>query len=147
MITLTWHHRSAVMSQVTDMLTDCSTACSGWQQRKYQGSALMAHVRKIHWWPVDSLTKGQSYIEHLKPWRHHVPAVTWRTKWKFHDFGNKLPFLISSDLVGHFQLYHMVKEMLLDIRIKFEANWLKLRSQDCVCWWSSTVRCTDEYWC
>ena len=38
--------------------TACSTACSGWQQSKYQRSTALAQLSAIHWGSVDSPDKG-----------------------------------------------------------------------------------------
>ena len=45
---------SAVASQITRVLTDYSTVCSGADQRKHQSSPLLAFLRGIHRWPVNS---------------------------------------------------------------------------------------------
>ena len=59
MWTLTFFHYSDVMtSQIIGVLIVCPTVCSGADQRKHQGSALLAFVKGIHRWPVDSPHKG-----------------------------------------------------------------------------------------
>ena len=45
-------------SQITNILTVCSAICSGTHQTIHQSSALLAFVRGIHRWPVDSPHKG-----------------------------------------------------------------------------------------
>ena len=42
------------------------------QQRKHQCSASLAFVRRIHRWPLDSLTKGQLCENVSTWWRPHV---------------------------------------------------------------------------
>ena len=42
------------MSINTPQLVGLSTACSGWHQRKHESSTLLAFVKVIHWWLVDS---------------------------------------------------------------------------------------------
>ena len=49
---------SVMASQITGISTVCSTVCSGADQRKYQSSPLLALVRGIHRWPVDSPDEG-----------------------------------------------------------------------------------------
>ena len=45
---------SAMASQITGVLIVYSTVCSGLDQRKYQIAALLAFVREIQQWPVNS---------------------------------------------------------------------------------------------
>ena len=45
---------SAMASQITGVSIAHSTVCSGTDQRKHQRSVLLAFVRGIHRWPVDS---------------------------------------------------------------------------------------------
>ena len=62
---------SAMESQITSLTIICSTVYSGvGQRRKHQSSALLAFVRGIHRWPVNSPHKG---------------PVTRKT-YPFHDF-------------------------------------------------------------
>ena len=49
---------SAVASQITDVSIIYLTVCSSVDQRKHQSSALLAFVRGIHRWPVNSPHKG-----------------------------------------------------------------------------------------
>ena len=49
---------SAMVLQITVVSIVYSTVCSGADQRKHQSFALLAFVRGIHWWPVDSPYKG-----------------------------------------------------------------------------------------
>ena len=49
---------SAMASQITSVRSVQSTVCSGSDQRKHQSSALLAFVRGIHRWPVNSHHKG-----------------------------------------------------------------------------------------
>ena len=53
---------------------------SGAQNRKYQISASLAHVRGIHWWPVDSPHKGPVTREILPFDNVIMAAVKWQ-KW------------------------------------------------------------------
>ena len=56
------HHSDAIMttmaSQITSLTVVCSIVYSGADQRKHQSSALLAFVRGIHRWPVNSPHKG-----------------------------------------------------------------------------------------
>ena len=47
----------AVASQITSLTIVCSIVYSGAVQRKHQSSALLAFVRGLHQWPVNSLHK------------------------------------------------------------------------------------------
>ena len=62
--------------QITDVTIVCLTDCSGAerknQPRKHQCSASLAFVRRIHRWPLDSLTKGQLCENVSTWWRPHV---------------------------------------------------------------------------
>ena len=49
---------SAMASQITSLTSVYSTVYSGADQRKYQNSASLAFVRRIHRWPVNSPHKG-----------------------------------------------------------------------------------------
>ena len=49
---------SATASQFTTLTIVDSTIYLGTDQSKHQSSALLAFVRGIHWWPVNSLHKG-----------------------------------------------------------------------------------------
>ena len=48
----------AMLSQITSLMIVYSTVYSGTDQRKHQSSALLAFVRGIHRWPVNSPHKG-----------------------------------------------------------------------------------------
>ena len=48
----------AMASQFTGVSIFCSTVYSGKEQRKHQSPALLAFVRGIDRWPVDSPYKG-----------------------------------------------------------------------------------------
>ena len=63
---------SAAASQITGVSIVCWTIDSGVDQRKYQSSALLAIVRGIHWWPVNSPHK-RPVTRKMFPfwWRHH----------------------------------------------------------------------------
>ena len=50
---------SVMASQITNVLTVCSTVCSGADQRKLQNSASLAFARGILLWLVASPHKGQ----------------------------------------------------------------------------------------
>ena len=56
------HYRDVIMSvvafQITSLWIVHSTVCLGTDQRKHQSSALLAFVRGIHQWPVNSPHKG-----------------------------------------------------------------------------------------
>ena len=49
---------SVMASEITSFSIVYSTVCSDADQRKHQSSMLLAFVRGIHWWPVNSLHKG-----------------------------------------------------------------------------------------
>ena len=49
---------STMVSQITGVMIVCSGVCSGADQIKHQSSALLAVVRGIHRWPVNSHHKG-----------------------------------------------------------------------------------------
>ena len=58
-----YHHysdliMSAIGSEITGVLIICLIVCPGTDQRKQQSSALLAFVRGIHRWPVNSPHKG-----------------------------------------------------------------------------------------
>ena len=78
---------NVMASQITGVLTACSTYCTGAGQRKHQSSASLAFVRGIHRWPVVPLTKGQlrgkcfhlmtsSLTSSLKWWRHQMETFS-----------------------------------------------------------------------
>ena len=48
----------AMASQITSLTIVYSTVYSGADQRKYQRSASLAFVLRIHWWPVNFPHKG-----------------------------------------------------------------------------------------
>ena len=48
----------AMTSQITSVMNVYSTICSGADQGKYQSSMLLAFVRGIHQWLVNSPHKG-----------------------------------------------------------------------------------------
>ena len=54
-IALQWCHMSVKASQINSNWTVCSTVFPGWQQRKHQGSALLALCEGNPLWPVDPL--------------------------------------------------------------------------------------------
>ena len=61
---------SSMASQITGVLSVCSTVCSGEDQRKHQSSASLTSVGGTDRWPVDSPHKG-SNTEIFFWWRHH----------------------------------------------------------------------------
>ena len=72
-------------SQITSVSIVRLAVCSGGDQRKHQSSALLAFVRGIHWWPVDTPHKGSSFrVDRLdKPqsprtwwWRHQMETFS-----------------------------------------------------------------------
>ena len=65
---------STVASVITGVSIVYSTVCSSANQRKHQSSALLAFVRGIHRWPVNSPHKGNA--ENVsKWWRHHERII------------------------------------------------------------------------
>ena len=56
------HYSDVIMSTIASLITGVSivywTVCSDADQRKHQSSALLAFVRGIHQWPVNSPHKG-----------------------------------------------------------------------------------------
>ena len=85
---------SVMVSQITGVSIVCSIVCSGVDQRKYQSSASLAFVRRIHQWPVDSPHKGPVTENVSIWWRHHVQSTDW---WILQVFFQKNANL---DLVG-----------------------------------------------
>ena len=65
---------SAMVSQHTGVSIVYSTVRPGVDQRTHQSSALLAFVRGIHRWPVNSPQKRASNAENVSIiwWRHHV---------------------------------------------------------------------------
>ena len=61
----TIHYSDVIMSasQLNGASVVCSTDCSGANLRKHQSSALLALVRGIPWWPVNSPKKRASNAE------------------------------------------------------------------------------------
>ena len=51
-------HSEWVASEITDVSIDCSSVCSGADQRIQQSSASLDFLMGIHRWPVDSPQKG-----------------------------------------------------------------------------------------
>ena len=49
---------SVMASLIAGISIVYSTVCSGADQRKYESSLLLAFVREIHRWPVNSQRKG-----------------------------------------------------------------------------------------
>ena len=60
--TFMFHYNDVIMSvmasQITSLTIAYSTVCSGADHRKHQRSSLLAFVRGIHRWPVNSPHKG-----------------------------------------------------------------------------------------
>ena len=98
---------STVASLITGVSIVYSTICSRANQRKHQSSVLLAFVRIIHRWPVNSPHKGNA-VSVSKWWRHHeritdefLPIVactfsdlSWNCLWKpvtkfFNDVSNR----------------------------------------------------------
>ena len=83
---------SAMASQITGITIVCPTVCSGADQREYQRSALLAFVRGIHRWPVNSMHRASNAENVSIGWRHHennhsvsVLLSTFRRRWQdFH---------------------------------------------------------------
>ena len=94
--TISWHwdcyYSDVIMgvmaSQITSLTIVYSTFYSGTDQRKHRGSASLAFVWGIHWWPVNSL---------------HKWPVTWKMfpsddvimayGWNPHSWKDKEPFV------------------------------------------------------
>ena len=57
-LALHWLHMSVIASNIAGKTNVCSTACSGWDQRTYQSSALLTFVSVIYRWPADFPHKG-----------------------------------------------------------------------------------------
>ena len=49
---------SAMAFHITTVSMVCSTVCPGADQRKHQSPAVLAFMRGIHWWPVNSPHKS-----------------------------------------------------------------------------------------
>ena len=68
---------SVMASKIAGVSIVDSTVCSNAVQRKHQSSALLAFVRGIHRWPVNSPRKKTSKAEKFSIWwRHHAYAQT-----------------------------------------------------------------------
>ena len=75
---------SAMASQITRVSTVWLTVCSGADQRKHQSFALLAFVRGIHRWSVDSPHKEwrgkcfhlMTYV--IMVWQLSYPSWPWR---------------------------------------------------------------------
>ena len=52
------HFRDAIMSTMASKITGVLSVCSSTDQRKHQSSTLLAFVKGIQRWPVDSPHKG-----------------------------------------------------------------------------------------
>ena len=83
---------STMVSQITSVLTVCSTVCSGAVQRKYQSSGSLAFVRGIHQWPVDSSHKGP-VTQKMFPFDDVIMKMQhcWDTIWISDDVGKGNP--------------------------------------------------------
>ena len=64
----------AMVSQITSISIVYSTVWSGADQGKYQISALLAFVKGIHRWPVNSPHKASNAENVSIWWRHHDHA-------------------------------------------------------------------------
>ena len=53
-----FHYSDMIMSMMASQITSVSLDNLGADQRKHQSSTLLALVRGIHWWPVNSPRKG-----------------------------------------------------------------------------------------
>ena len=62
---------NAMASQTTDVSSVCSTVGSGAVQRKHQSSSLLAFVRTIYRWPVNSLSQRAGNAENVSIWISH----------------------------------------------------------------------------
>ena len=80
---LQWCRMRVMVPQITGNSTVCSKPFSSWYQSKYQRKALLAFVKGIHRWPVDSPHKGpvmwESFSSHdvimwYKPMRWNITA-------------------------------------------------------------------------
>ena len=70
-ISLKWPHNERLTSPASRLFTQ--SFIQGADQRKHQSSALLAFVRGIHRWPVNSPHKGPVTWERVSIWwRHHV---------------------------------------------------------------------------
>ena len=71
---------STMASQITSISIVYSAICSGAHKRKHQSSALLAFVRAIHRWLVDSPPQRSSNAENVSIWRRHhdlTPFQVW----------------------------------------------------------------------
>ena len=59
LIPLQWRHNERNGISIIGVSSVYSTVCSGVDQRKYQSSAVLAFVRGIHRWPLNSAHKGK----------------------------------------------------------------------------------------
>ena len=89
-----FHYNDVIMStmasQITSVSIACSSVCSGADYRKHQSSALLAFVRGIHQWPVNSppsefpAQRASNTENGFVWWRHHELHFL---EWKMSDCG------------------------------------------------------------
>ena len=77
---------SAMTSEITRVSSVCSTVCSDADQRKHQSSALLAFVRGIHRWPVDTPHKWTSNAENVSIWWRHNEIINTHTSTLLHTY-------------------------------------------------------------
>ena len=75
MIPLQWHHMSIKQSQIRDTLTDCSTVCLGWQQRKHWNSSLSSYCEENPMVTSRFPTQQASSVETASMSLHHCVAM------------------------------------------------------------------------
>ena len=68
----------AMALQITSLAIVYSTVYSGADQRKYQSSASMAHVRGIHRWPGEFPAQMASNAEIVSIWWRHPEHGPWQ---------------------------------------------------------------------
>ena len=104
---------SGMASQISGVSNVCWTICLGADQRKHQSCALLAFVRGIHRWPVDSPHKGL-VTQKMFLLRHIVNETLWHCSCTVHSATNTLHYtlLISKSLVQMdiIQIYYINQE-------------------------------------
>ena len=109
---------SAIASKLTGVSIVCSAVCSGVDQRKPY--ALLAFMRRIHQWPVDSLHKGQ-VTQKMFPFDDVILEVTLPKKWVKLTCVKSRVSVTASHCIWNKQQGRFYQEMATDIRVS-ESN-------------------------
>ena len=112
-ITLQWHYNGPMASQITSLPIVYSAVYSGADQRKHQRSVLLAFVRGIHWWPVNSPHKG---------------PVTWKMFPFDHVIMKALLWVNYEHWMNYWSAgrWNILSSEMADIWYKWVSEWLSL---------------------